>query len=144
MLELFTSIGAERFTLTWRNIAGNVVRLRKFWTPRYTHRMLPELLAEAGRDHYNLFIRPYCRSTSLIQLDDLTDERAAQLALLCFLTLKTSPAKSQAWIALSATGDANADREFRRRVKKAAKSDPMASGSVRVAGSRNFKPDYAP
>ena len=106
--------------------------------------MLPELLSEAGRDHHNLFIRPYCRGTSLIQLDDLTDERAAELIPMCFLTLKTSTAKSQAWIAIPASGDAEGDKDLRRRVKKAVRSDPMASGSVRVAGSRNFKPDYAP
>jgi len=144
MLEVFTSVGAERFTLTWRNMKGEVVRLRKFWTLRYIHQMLPELLSEAGRDHHNLFIRPYYRGTSLIQLDDLTDERAAELIPMCFLTLKTSAAKSQAWIAIPASGDAEGDKDVRRRVKKAVRSDPMASGSVRVAGSRNFKPDYAP
>ena len=116
----------------------------KFWTPPYIRRVLPELLSEAGRDHHNLFIRPYCRRTSLIQLDDLTDARAAELTPMCFLTLKTSATKSQAWIAIPASGDADGDKDLRRRVKKAAHSDPMASGSVRVAGSRNFKPAYAP
>jgi hypothetical protein len=116
----------------------------KFWTPPYIRRVLPELLSEAGRDHHNLFIRPYCRRTSLIQIDDLTDARAAELTPMCFLTLKTSATKSQAWIAIPASGDADGDKGLRRRVKKAAHSDPMASGSVRVAGSRNFKPAYAP
>lgn len=144
MLALFQSVGAGHFVLTWRNMDGKVVQLRKFWQPFYIDRMAPELLAKAARNRLNLFLRPYSDSSSLIQLDDLTDARAAELSPLCFLTLKTSPAKSQAWIAIAATGDGGEDKDFRRRVKKAAQSDPMASGSVRWAGGRNFKPAYNP
>jgi hypothetical protein len=144
MLDLFESTGADRFVLTWRTMDEQVARVRKHWQTRYIQRQLPELLAEAGRDQLNLFVRPYSLRTSFIQLDDLTPERAAELAPLSFLTLQTSPAKAQAWIATPAGGNPDDDRDFRRRVKKAVHSDPMASGSVRIAGSLNFKGKYAP
>jgi hypothetical protein len=145
MLVLFQSVGAERFVLTWRTMEDErIARVRKHWSTSYIHRMLPYLLTEAERDRLNLFIRPHSARTSLIQLDDLSQARAQQLIPVAFLTLQTSPAKAQAWIAIPAGQDADDDRDFRRRVKKAVRSDPMASGSVRIAGSLNFKPKYAP
>jgi hypothetical protein len=144
MLALFESVGADRFSLTWRTMDEQIARVRKHWRTDYIRRQLPGLLAEAERDRLNLFIRPYATRTSLLQLDDLTPERAGELAPLSFVTLQTSPGKAQAWIAVPSTGNDDDDRDFRRRVKKAAHSDPMASGSVRLAGSLNFKPKYVP
>jgi hypothetical protein len=120
MLDLFQSAGADRFVLTWRTMDEQVTRLRKHWQTRYIQRQLPDLLAEAERDRLNLFVRPYSSGTSFIQLDDLTPEHAARLAALAFLTLQTSPAKAQAWIALPVGSSPDDDRDFRRRVKKAA------------------------
>jgi hypothetical protein len=104
------------------------------WSVPYIHRMLPELLTEAERDRLNLSVRPYS-SASLIQLDDLPPEHAAELEAFSFMTLQTSTARAQAWISMPATGNPDDDRDFRRRVKKAARADPMASGSVRIAAA---------
>jgi hypothetical protein len=144
MLELFQSVGAERFVLTWRNMDEQIVRVRKHWSTPYIQRMLPDLLTEAERGQLNLFIRAHSAHTSLVQLDDLSPAWAEQLISVAFLTLQTSPGKAQAWIAIPVGHDPDDDRDFRRRVKKAVRSDPMASGSVRIAGSLNFKPKYAP
>lgn len=144
MLDLFQSVSAEHFVLTWRTMDEQTACVRKHWSVPYIKRTLPGLLAEAERDRLNLFIRPYATSISLIQLDDLPPERAGELEAVSFVTLQTSPGKSQAWIAVPASDNPDDDRDFRRRVKKAARSDPMASGSVRLAGSLNFKPKYAP
>lgn len=144
MLELFQSVGAARFLLTWRGMGEQIARVRKHCSLFLIHRLLPELLAEAERDRLNLFVRPYSTRASLIQLDDLSETRARELTPIAFLTLTTSPRKAQAWIAVPAAGDPDDDRDFRRRVKKAAQSDPMASSSVRIAGSLNFKPKYTP
>jgi len=56
-----------------------------------------------------------------------------------FLVLQTSPGNHQAWIAVE-----NGNREFASRLKKGTGADLTASGSVRVAGTFNFKRKYAP
>jgi RepB DNA-primase from phage plasmid len=144
MLEVFGSVGAERFTLTWRTMDEQIARVRKHWSTPYIRRQLPGLLGEAARDRLNLFTRPYAARTSLIQLDDLTPDQTRALEPHAFLTIQTSPGRAQAWLGIPAIGTEDADRDFRRRVKKAVRSDPMASGSVRIAGSLNFKPKYEP
>ena len=73
--DLFESVGANRFSLTWRTMDEQIARVRKHWSSAYIRRQLPRLLAEAERNQLNLFIRPYATATSLIQLDDLTPER---------------------------------------------------------------------
>lgn len=144
MLDLFESVGATRFTLTWSTMDGQITRVRKHWSTNYIRRELPNLLAEAERNQQSLFVRPQSDRSSLIQLDDLPPERAEELQPLSFLTVLTSRGKAQAWLAVPATGNEDGDRDFRRRVKKAVRSDPMASGSVRIAGSINFKHKYDP
>jgi hypothetical protein len=57
-----------------------------------------------------------------------------------FLTLETSPANFQAWVAMP-EGE---DKDFARRLRKGTGADPTASGATRVAGSHNFKDKYAP
>jgi hypothetical protein len=56
-----------------------------------------------------------------------------------FLLLRTSSKGKQAWVCIGGE-----DREISRRLKKGTGADPSASGSVRIAGSLNYKPDYAP
>lgn len=57
-----------------------------------------------------------------------------------FLHIETSPGKHQAWLALPGTHD----RQLARRVRRAAGSDPTASGATKIAGSLNIKTRYAP
>jgi hypothetical protein len=54
-----------------------------------------------------------------------------------FLTLKTSPGNYQAWVAVE-----GGDREFTSRLKRGIGADLWASGSVRMAGTFNFKRKY--
>jgi hypothetical protein len=144
MLDAFTSVGANRFVVTWRTLQDEEIQVRKHWSVGYIRRNLPALLAEAERRQLNLIIRPGSPRGFLLQLDDLSPEMMERVRPVALLTLATSPKKTQAWLFVEGHEDPDADRDFRRRVKKACAADLMASGAVRLAGSLNFKPKYAP
>jgi hypothetical protein len=57
-----------------------------------------------------------------------------------FLQLETSPGSFQAWLAIAG----NIDKDFATRLKRGTGADVNASGATRIAGSLNFKPNYAP
>jgi hypothetical protein len=144
MLDAFVSVGADRFVLTWRTLQDEDIQVRKYWSAGYIRRNLPQLLAEAERRQLNLIVRPSSRRGFFLQLDDLRPQILECIKPVALLTLATSPGKAQAWLFVEGQGDAATDRVFRRRVKKACAADLMASGAVRLAGSVNFKPKYAP
>ena len=119
-------------------------------------RTIPAMLGTAQTERLNLIVRPEGPGVSFIQLDDLTTAGhqiaitptgglgfAAELVNLtraAFLIIETSPGSFQAWLAMQG----RQSKEFVRRVKKAAGADTGASGAVRLAGSRNYKPEHAP
>lgn len=167
MLEVFGSVGATRFTMTWTNTAGMPrsprslqQRLQSIPGPMPSaanddwcnavhisginyadlHRIMPTLLTTALSERLNLILRPEGSQVSFIQLDDLKIDRLPRIAPAMFLALETSPGNFQAWLALSERHD----KDFARRVRKGAGADPSASGATRVAGSLNFKDKYAP
>jgi hypothetical protein len=167
MLDIFASVGADRFHVTWTNSAGEPRRPRSLRTALQSlggampepengdwldsvhikgiavaalTRLVPALLDTAKTDRLNLIVRPFGSGVSFIQLDDLTADKLPALAAAMFLGIETSPGSFQAWLALR--GDH--DREFARRVRKGAKADLSASGATRIAGSLNLKDKYAP
>jgi hypothetical protein len=167
MLEIFASVGAERFHVTWTNSAGQPRRprlLRKNlqslggplpqadnegWLDAVhiagigatdLNRTLPALLDSANADRLNLTIRPRGRGVRFIQLDDLAAEKLPALAPAMFLIIETSPGNHQVWLAMPGAHD----REFARRVRRGAGADLTASGATKIAGSLNFKDKYAP
>ena len=144
MLDSFASVGADRFVLTWRTLQDEDIPVRKHWSAGYIRRNLPQLLAEAERRQLSVIIRPSSPRGFFLQLDDLNPEILERVRPVALLMLATSPGKAQAWLFVEGKGDTDADRDFRRRVKKACAADLMASGAVRLAGSLNFKPKYAP
>jgi RepB DNA-primase from phage plasmid len=83
----------------------------------------------------------------LIQLDDLSSEKLARGAPVAFLTIETPPHNFQAWVALDHFRDHTQKHglpeDFARRLRKGVGADLNASGSTRVAGSCNFKAQYA-
>jgi hypothetical protein len=167
MLDTFTSVGAERFHVTWTNADDNPRHPRSLrnalqslggplphadnpdW-PNAIHiahmaaadlsRILPALLETAFADRLNLNLRPYGDAAWFIQLDDIGAAALARCAPAMFLQIETSPAKHQAWLALSGRHD----REFARRVRRGASTDITASGATKIAGSLNLKNKYAP
>src|ERR1700733_4734833 len=140
MLDLFASVGATHFDVTWTTCAGNKELFRRNVPLTELERQLPGMLDFAPAKQRNVIVRPHGANVSFIQLDDLKADRLPPLAAAAFLTLETSPGNYQAWVALSG----NEDKDFARRLRKGAGADPTASGATRVAGSLNFKDKYAP
>jgi hypothetical protein len=96
MLDVFVSVGAARFDVTWTNAAGDKERFRRNVSPAELTRTLPEILGDAIRRQRNLIVRPYGPSVSFIQLDDLKADKPPPLAPAVFLTIETSPGNFQA------------------------------------------------
>jgi hypothetical protein len=167
MLDLFASVGATRFNVSWiKNyheprrprtlrktlaalggpmpIADNENWLDASHIDAIAHadlsRTISALLETSTTERLSLIVRPTGPNVMFIQLDGLTEEKLAHLPPAMFLGIKTSFSSFQGWIALSSPHD----KELARRGRQAAHSDISASGATRIAGSFNFKPDYAP
>jgi hypothetical protein len=167
MLDAFASVGATRFNVSWikgyheprrpRTLRKNLEALggplpeadNEDWLDAVhidglSHadlsRTIPALLAVSVAERLSLIIRPFGANVMFIQLDDLTEDKLQPAAPAMFLSFETSPGNFQAWLALPG----NHDKELARRGRLAAHSDKSASGATRIAGSFNFKPDYAP
>jgi hypothetical protein len=76
------------------------------------------------------------------QLDDLTEAKLDCVRPVAFLTVRTSPGNYQAWIAVPRFERDLDRKDFPRRVKKQVTADSSATGSVRLAGTFNFKTKY--
>jgi hypothetical protein len=139
MLDVFASVGVERFDVTLTDLAGGKVAFRGNRTLGELRAALPRLLDDAARGQLNVIVRPRRGDPALIQLDDLDSAAEPRLRPVSFLTLCTSVGSYQAWCAV-----AGADADFARRLRKGAGADPSASGATRISGSWNFKEKYAP
>jgi hypothetical protein len=139
MLDLFASVGTERFDVTWTDAGGRKVGFRGNRRLGQLRPALPAILEEAAARQHNVIVRPRSAGPTLIQLDDLGEEAAAMLRPVSFLVLRTSPGSYQAWVAV-----ADYDANFARQLRQGAGADLTASGATRVSGSINFKDKYAP
>lgn len=158
MFGAFTSVGAGRFHVTFTNIReeetgffrDRTVPSMRYNLPAWVRRSatlrsltLPATdkePAETVLAGENLIIRPYAPPpVVLVQLDDLERTQLERVRPAAFLILRTSPKERgcQAWLAVQ-----GGDREFTSRLKRGAGADLSASGSVRMAGTGNYKPDY--
>ncbi len=167
MLDIFASVGAERFHVTWTNADGDPRRSRSLrsslrlldgplpqpenedWLDAIhiarigaadLNHILPALLETAAADHLNLNLRPYADAAWFIQLDDISADTLARCSPAMFLQIETSSGNHQAWLALRGRHD----RELACRVRRGAGTDITASGATKIAGSLNFKVKYAP
>jgi hypothetical protein len=139
MLDAFASVGAERFDLTFTDVAGGKVGFRPNRPLGQLRPAVADILQGSAARQHNVIVRPRPAAAALIQLDDLGEAAAARLRPVSFLVLRTSPGNYQAWVAVT-----DADAGFARRLRQGAGADPSASGSTRVSGSLNFKEKYAP
>jgi hypothetical protein len=140
MLDLFASVGATRFDVTWTTKAGDKEWFRRSVSLAELRRTLPTMLDHAPGKQRNIIVRPHGDGVTFIQLDDLKADRLAAVAPAAHLMLETSPGNYQAWVALPG----REDKDLARRLRKGAGADASASGATRVAGSLNFKDKYAP
>jgi hypothetical protein len=149
MLDIFASVGARIFDLSITDLTGKPVKgqQRPGKSLDEMRRTIGRVLQDGERNRHNVIIRPRSTTTLLIQLDDFDDAKAAQMDRYAFLTLRTSPGNGQVWLAVSDGPKESAEeaaRRFRTRVRRAAEADQSATGATRIAGSLNFKADYAP
>jgi hypothetical protein len=158
MLDAFTSVGADRFHVTFTNIReeetgflkNRTVPSMRYNLPAWVNRTAtlrpitlpatekePEQTIVAGE---NLIIRPYTPpAVVLVQLDDLEQKQLERVRPAAFLVLRTSPKERghQAWLAVQ-----GGNRELTSRLKRGTAADLSASGSVRMAGTGNYKRAY--
>jgi hypothetical protein len=146
MLEAFGSVGAATFDVTLLDIEGREQGFQRKRSLGELRRSIGRRLEAATERQQSLVIRPRSTTTLLIQLDDFTAEKAAQLALQAFMTVCTSPNNFQVWLAVAEgpqEGEEKA-KQLRTRIRRGAGADHSATGAVRLAGSVNFKSRYAP
>jgi hypothetical protein len=160
MIDTFASVGANKIHVTKTDI-NNAVQWGKAYSLEDLRKRLPAMIRVAGkleqcdimekktgnvlgkaRAGGNLMIRPISDTTAFIQLDDLTEAKLERVRTVAFLTVQTSPGNNQAWIAVPSFASDQERKDFNRRVKKQVTADSSASGSVRLAGTSNFKPKY--
>jgi hypothetical protein len=139
-LDLFASVGATHFDITWTTRGGDKELFRRNVLFAALQSQLPAMLDHAPARERNIILRPHGATVTFIQLDDLKADQLPTVAPAVFLMLETSPGNFQAWVALASMPD----KDFARRLRKGAGADATASGATRVAGSVNFKDKYAP
>jgi hypothetical protein len=139
MLDIFASVGTERFDVTTTDLQGHKLLFLRAVPIAALRRSIPQQLLDSIRYQQNLIIRPQGPKVQFVQLDDLDPDGIIRAQPAAFLSLETSPGNYQAWLALQPPGT----EDFVRRLRKGTGADPSASGATRVAGSLNFKPKYA-
>ena len=139
MLDVFASLGSNRFDLTWTDLDGDKCEYRAGQNAAALRGWMPWLLGTAIQQQQNLIVRPRGGLAELVQLDDLRGPTLEQVRGAAFLILTTSRGNHQAWVAVQDGGG-----DFVRRLRRGSGADPSASGATRVAGSVNFKRAYAP
>jgi hypothetical protein len=149
MLSAFASVGARVFDLSFTGLDRKPVQgmQRPGRSLEEMRRRIGRDLQDAERERHNVIIRPRSTTALLIQLDDIDDEKAERLQPYSFLTIRTSPGNGQVWLAVSdgpQESDEEAARQFKTRVRRGAAADQSATGATRIAGSLNFKSEYAP
>jgi hypothetical protein len=139
MLDVFASLGSNRFDLTRTDLDGHKCEYRAGQNAAALRDWMPWLLGTAIQQQQNLIVRPRGGLAELVQLDDLRGTRLGAVREAAFLILTTSQENHQARVAVRDGGG-----DFARRLRRGAGADPSASGATRVAGSVNFKRSYAP
>jgi hypothetical protein len=96
MLDVFVSVGANRFDVTLTTRAGEKHWFRRNVPLAELTGTLPARLAAATACQRNLIVRPHGAGVAFIQLDDLNADQLPRLASAMFRTLETSPGNFQA------------------------------------------------
>src|SRR5208282_4447189 len=159
MIDTFASVGANKIHVSKTDIKSDI-QWGKAYSPEDLRKVLPamirvaakleecDLLDKTGkvtgraRAGGNLMVRPMSETAAFIQLDDLTEAKLDRVRAAAFLTVRTSPGNHQAWIAVPKFASDQDRKDFTRRVKKQVSADSSATGSVRLAGTSNFKTKY--
>ena len=88
MIDIFASVGATRFEVTWTNANGDPRKYEKSVSLVDLKRRLPAILDGATANQRNIIVRPHGDGVTFIQLDDLKADQLARVAPAVFLTLE--------------------------------------------------------
>ncbi len=145
MVDLFASVGTDRFDVTLTNLQGEKIRYRPNLETQDVRGKIPKSLELAEEQQQNIIIRPRVsdKARFFVQLDDLKDTQILKVQPAALLTLETSPGNYQAWMAIAAD-KAMPEKEIGSALRRTTGADISASGATRLAGSRNYKEKYAP
>src|SRR5690349_25170336 len=97
MLAALASVGARTFDLTLTDLHGAPIkgRQRPGQSLEQMRRAIPRVLRDTEHHQHNIIIRPRSAIALLIQLDDFTIDKAAQVEPCAFMTVGTSPGNYQ-------------------------------------------------
>lgn len=143
MIDAFTSTGAQAFDVGLLDLAGEKQGYEWAVPADTLRRTIPSRFASADQHEHSVIIRPRSERTRYMQIDDLDLDAARAYKAVALLVIRTSPGNHQAWLALESQGK-EADLDLLRRLRRGSHADVHASGSTRIAGSRNFKPKHGP
>ena len=112
-------------------------------TPEKLTANLRTWIAEAEERRRSFIVRV---RGAFVQVDDCDERSREFLEPLAFVTLETSPANYQAWIAVEGNHDRDDLDQLRRRIllglaQKGMKGNGGSYGALRWPGSLNFKPE---
>jgi hypothetical protein len=139
MLDVFASVGVSSFDLTRTDVDGHKREYGAGQPLETLRSRMDWLLGMAIERRQNLIVRPRRGWAELVQLDDLHGTMLERVRQSAFLILTTSRGNHQAWVAVREGGE-----DLARRLRHGCGADRSASGATRVAGSVNFKRQYAP
>jgi len=139
MMDVFAGLGVRVWDVTWTGLDGHKRCYRAGQSTEALQRQMPAWLGWAVERRHNLIVRPRGAPMELVQLDDLRGAQVERVRKVAFLILSTSAGNQQVWIAVR-----DGAPDLGRRLRQGTGADPSASGATRVAGSINFKPQYAP
>lgn len=145
MVDLFASVGADRFDVTLTDIQGKKIRFRANQTLQEVKHKIPKALELAESEQHNIILRPRVsdKSVFFVQLDDLKSAQILKARQAALLTIETSPGNFQGWLAI-ASGSNIDEKHIASSLRRAIGADISASGATRIAGSRNYKEKYQP
>lgn len=145
MVDLFASVGADRFDVTLTNLQGEKIRYRPNLDIQEVRCKIPKSLELAEEQQQNIIIRPRVsdKARFFVQLDDLNDTQLLKVQPGALLTIETSPGNFQAWMAI-ASSQGVAEKDIGSALRRTTGADISASGATRLAGSRNYKEKYTP
>lgn len=145
MVDLFASVGADRFDVTLTSLQGEKIRYRPNLELGDVKYKISKSLELAKEYQQNIIIRPRVsdKARFFVQLDDLKNNQILKVQQAALLTLETSPGNFQAWIAI-ASSQGVTEKEIGSALRRTTGADISASGATRLAGSHNYKEKYAP
>jgi hypothetical protein len=140
MLAAFAGVGVRTFNLVLADINQKKVEYYGQRSLSALRQTTWRVLRDAEAHQRNVIVRPRTDRATLVQLDDLNFQQIGKVADFAFLAVETSPGNNQVWIALPF----DVAEDIPRRLRKGVGADQNASGAVRLAGSLNVKPKFAP